>query len=87
MSENKEWKIPAIGRSVISRVEKSATVLVLWTLACSFPIWIYGAFLAIARMELKPVMAMTILLIVSGLCFWKKIGQPLKNKFIGTEVN
>lgn len=75
------------GKNIQNRVEKSATILVFWTFAFSFPIWIYGMSLAISRIELKPILAMTILLTISGFCFWKKIGQPLKNKITGTQIN
>lgn len=68
------------------KVEKSVLSLVVWTLALTFPVWIYGMALAIGKGELRSIAAMVVLIAVSGFCCWFKIASPIVRRFQSTKI-
>lgn len=76
-TENKSTKQSArFGK----KVEKTVLSLVVWTMTLTFPVWIYGMTLAIGKGEFRPIVAMLVLISISGFCGWVKIVRPLKTK-------
>lgn len=71
----------AVAARIGKKIEKMVIWVVVWMMSLLFPFWICGLILAIAKVEIKPIVAMLALITISGFCGWIKIIRPLTKRF------
>jgi hypothetical protein len=73
-------KIFNLASFAFRKTEKPILGLLCWSLIVLLPLWIYGLFLALGKMELNSIIAMSLFAAGGVYSAWLKIVKPIKNK-------
>lgn len=66
---------------LLKSVQAITIAIVKWTLVASFPIWLYGLFLAVYNFKPEAIVAMLLLCAASSIFIRQLIYSPLRTRF------